>query len=471
MRAAVNIRTVLGALKKISNPDKKNYDISLISGSTVFEAKQKVINASYLSDLGDEIPNYVNYLKAKLRGTVHFDKDKNQIIVKGSSETIKINFNPKKASTGGRVPAAVQERGTVFVFNQVLEHDKNYKKREDILADEDTRKGLEKIFKDYPDRLLDWTYSYFEHQKEFFKEFSKSQWKPFKYGKEEKDLVTFFRENMSKLVDNSQGGYKKVTRTYESWNPSDIWAVYNNKQINDRLEEKLNPEGRTLLELNNLLAGLIREKKLIGISLKKIKSGNADFKYVNVGRVKNALTIEKYEMNDISFDIKLSSDFSNVNFGASKKHQIQIGSSKEGNLEFNTIIKGSGGMGGQVPVKMLMKILKESGSGITFTNDHNKYPKTFSEYLNEEEKSNNKFQKMFNDLPITNKDYVTFENQLQEMYEGNKPYKATSKLMIINFFYDALRYNSRNEDFWVDVLYYGMKIGGKGGFAPHAKIS
>ena len=47
MRAAVNIRTVLGALKKISNPDKNNYNIRLISGSTVFEAKQKVINADY----------------------------------------------------------------------------------------------------------------------------------------------------------------------------------------------------------------------------------------------------------------------------------------------------------------------------------------------------------------------------------------------------------------------------------------
>lgn len=460
----VNVDTVLGELKKISPADKNKYNIRLISGSTDFEAKQKVIYASYLPDFEGKIPNYVNYLKAKLKGIVHFDKDKNQIIVKGSSETIKINFKPKKSSTGGRVPAPIQERGTVFVFNQVLEHDKIYKTKEDILADEDTRKGLTEIFKKYPERLLEWTYSYFEHQKEFFKKFSKSQWKPFKYGKEEKDLVHFFRENMSKLVDDSSGGYKKITRTYESWNPADVWAVYNNSEVNTELEKKLNPEGRTLLELNALLAQLIHDQKLIGISLKKIKSGNADFKYVNVKGFKNVLEVEKYKMNDIKFDINLSTESSTVNFGSSKKHQLQITPLKEGNLSFPTIIKGSGGMGGQAPTKMVMKLLKESGSGITFENDHKKYPQTFGEYL---EKSD-KFERMYNKLPIKNKDYVTFEKKLQEIYEGRKPYLAVSKLMIIHFFHDAPKDNA---DFWVDALYYGMKMGSKGGFAPHGKLA
>ncbi len=295
-----------------------------------------------------------------------------------------------------------------------IQADLNYHFYEGELADDETREGLEKIFKKYPDRLEEWTHSYYEHQKEFFKEFSESRWTTFRYGKEEKDLVSFFKENMSKLVDNSQGGYKDVTRSYESWNPSDIWAVYDNDKVNDDIEEKLNPEGRTLTELNNLLMGLMHDKKLIGISLKKIKSGNADFKYVNTTKHKNILKVEEYKMRDINFDIKLENEYSNVNFGSTKNHQISVGPLKNGNLAFNIIIKGSGGMGGQAPTKMVMKLLNEStSSGITFKNDHNKYPKKFSEYSDDSDK----YEKMYNKLPITNKNYALFEKKLKELYD------------------------------------------------------
>jgi hypothetical protein len=464
-RKAVNINSVYGELNRISSENRRKFKIR---GSITVEKKgKKVIIANYNKEFENDIEQYVKYLKPSFDNRVYLDMDKLEIIVNGS-ETIKIKFKEKKVSSQGRVPADVQEKGTVFVFNQVLDHDKNYKRKEDILADDETREGLEKIFKKYPDRLEEWTHSYYEHQKEFFKEFSESRWTTFRYGKEEKDLVSFFKENMSKLVDNSQGGYKDVTRSYESWNPSDIWAVYDNDKVNDDIEEKLNPEGRTLTELNNLLMELMHDKKLIGISLKKIKSGNADFKYVNTTKHKNILKVEEYKMRDINFDIKLENEYSNVNFGSTKNHQISVGPLKNGNLAFNIIIKGSGGMGGQAPTKMVMKLLNEStSSGITFKNDHNKYPKKFSEYSDDSDK----YEKMYNKLPITNKNYALFEKKLKELYDGNKPYLATSKLMIINFFHDALINNSDNAEFWVDILYYGMKLGSKGGFAPHGKLS
>jgi len=41
--------------------------------------------------------------------------------------------------------------------------------------------------------------------------------------------------------------------------------------------------------------------------------------------------------------------------------------------------------------------------------------------------------------------------------------------MTLNFFHDALKGNEKNQEFWTDILYLGMKVGKR--FAPHAKIS
>ena len=45
---------------------------------------------------------------------------------------------------------------------------------------------------------------------------------------------------------------------------------------------------------------------------------------------------------------------------------------------------------------------------------------------------------------------------------------AQTKLMQLHFYYDTLSNFSKNKDFWLRVLYLGMKVGKI--FAPHAKI-
>ena len=99
-----------------------------------------------------------------------------QVLDKGKSGKYnKLVILTTGSSTAGVIPTAIQEKGTTFVFNQVLKHNKRYEKMEDILGDIETAKGLEKIFGVYKDRLVDWTHSYFEQQKEFLKEFSDSK--------------------------------------------------------------------------------------------------------------------------------------------------------------------------------------------------------------------------------------------------------------------------------------------------------
>ena len=60
------------------------------------------------------------------------------------------------------------------------------------------------------------------------------------------------------------------------------------------------------------------------------------------------------------------------------------------------------------------------------------------------------------------------EMNISDLYIDKK-FIAQTKLMMLHFFHDALKNNSKNPEFWTDILYLGMKVGE--GFAPHAKIS
>ena len=57
----------------------------------------------------------------------------------------------------------------------------------------------------------------------------------------------------------------------------------------------------------------------------------------------------------------------------------------------------------------------------------------------------------------------TFSNLIK------KPFIAVSKLMHLNFYYDALNNFGEDPEFFTDLLHLGLKVGKK--FAPHAKIS
>ena len=44
-----------------------------------------------------------------------------------------------------------------------------------------------------------------------------------------------------------------------------------------------------------------------------------------------------------------------------------------------------------------------------------------------------------------------------------------TKLMQIDFYYDAFKNYPNDQEFWISLLHLGMKVGKR--FAPHAKIS
>jgi hypothetical protein len=472
-KRVVNINTISDELKKPTPKLLKQFKVTLlIKDGMVVTPKSRVVDVEYNKNYEKDLVNLVPYF-IEIFGGASFDEKKKEITVTGRSGSIKVNLKQKKATTstgGGVIDTKIQEEGTTVVLNQVIHKNKKFDKKEDILADKDTADQLKKLFgRKYEDRLEEWTHSYFEQQKEFLKKFQSTKWDIFVYGQE--DFVTFFSKQI-KNVARSLDPIKPVGN-YTTWSPSDIWAVYEMDKVKKDIAKNINPKTQNLVELNNLLINLFKEKKLVGLSLKKIASNkSANLKFVNIDTSTMRLgDIEKYKMSDISFDFDNISVGDKVTtyikFGKQSDYSINITRAGQ-NLSFNTSIKSTpAAQGGQAPVKMVENLMKKNGSGITFVNDHNKYPQSYSEYIDESDK----YLKMYESIKkYLNKNvtYSEFKDNLSSAYEKDKR-NAVVKLMTLNFFYDALKNNSKNVEFWTDILYLGMKVGDR--FAPHAKIS
>ena len=445
--------------------------------------KKKIVDVVYKSEVkADSIQKIKTHLEKQfgIIGDIKNDTIKVGRVVRGKNVSFDVNFKKKKPVTGGKViNTEVQEKGTTIVLNQVLRNNKTFDKKEDIMADKDTLTKLRDVFKGYDDdRIEDWTHSYYEQQKEFLKKFKSSQWDEFKYDNQ--TFVKFFETHIkNKIVANNLKPLDLVKK-YTEWNPADIWAVYQMNKVKEEIDKNITPKTSNVAELNNLLINLFKDRKLIGLSLKKIApKQSANLKFVNITPSNMKIAeIEKYKMDDIEFvvdnifqgeAIATTVKFDNGTF------KIDIGHagsrSQAGNLNFNTAIKATpGARGGQAPIAMVLKLLKSNGTNITFVNNHNEYPTTSEQFI----KKSSTFEKYYKVVkPYFKKTqkYNQFEEHISNLYnEGNKGiYIAQTKLMMLHFFHDALKNNAKNPEFWTDILYLGMKVGD--GFAPHAKIS
>ena len=396
-----------------------------------------------------------------------------------NNETIK--FRIIKESQGGVIPTVIQESGTTIIFNQVLRHNVKFKKKEDILNHPETSKSLKRVFGSYKDRLTDWTHTYFEQQQAFLTKYADSKWDEFEYG--QKDFVTFFRDQI-KNVARSLDPLKPVG-DYTTWNPSDIWAVYEKSKVQQRITKNVSPATQSLVELNSLLIDLFKEEKLVGISLKKVASNKgAKIKLVNIDTKSMMIgKIEDFKMKDVQFEVD------NIVTGEVITNTIKLGKdvdfkiiisksgsrSKASNLSFNTFIKETpAAQGGQAPVKFVIELMKRKGSAITFTNENSMYPTSAEQFFKTTGSgySIKHFEKWYKVVEKHISKRVTYDDFVElicDLYKKDKQFIAQSKLMSLHFFYDTLRNHDKNVEFWTDLLYLGMKVGER--FAPHAKIS
>jgi hypothetical protein len=405
-----------------------------------------------------------------------FDLGKTKVV----NDKFKLWIDIEQIGTSGPVPTEIQEAGSAFVMTQVIKYNKKFVNANDILNDLDTKNGLEKIFKtNHKNSIRDWTHSYFEHQQAFFKKFQPSQWDIFEHGGQ--DFMTFIKERARIVKEFTPSGQVKDIGRYETWNPSDIWAVKDKNKVKSQIDDSIQRgENQTLTELNNVLLNLMKDNKLIGLSLKKIESRErANFSYVNKDpKSIEFAEVEKVKDSDISVKISTKSNKDGMSqggyvlFGKYTINIIRTPTDTFSNLKFESVVKGSGGRGGAAPVKLVEDMLKDKVPRHTFVNVNKNYPKTTEEF----ERDKRDYKKMYDILKSNiegTKDYFEFKDAILAMYNsGNKKTIAIaqSKLMQLHFFSDvASKCKGKESEFWTDLLYLSLKVGNR--FAPHGKLS
>ena len=414
-----------------------------------------------------------------------------------------IDFDVREYPKGGKsgaVKPAISEPATMMILNAALESKgKIFKTEEDIFVD-DVYKKLEKLFgKENGHKLDSWIYTFLTQNKLFFENYGKTTWAPFKHNKYKgkKDMQVFFSDHL-KTLTKAPG--VKVGRTYEQWNPADLWAVKRTQQKtleSEITEATKNPSADNLMKLNTHIITLMEDDELVGISLKKIESGGS-FKIFNVDssklltNLKAWKALDKFEMKDIKFELRNVFEHNPGNapksvaattyiyFGS--KFKVDVTRSGE-KIVFNSqILNEKGAQGGQSPIQSLLQRLKDKKSGVTFNNKFNDYPANGNDFTDIIEKTTSpehkKYKKWFNFAYKHSKnDYkkkVTFDewaNDIYLAYESRDPKEGKAKLALLNFWYDALKYHDDDPEFWTDMLYFGLKIISKGQFGPHVKIS
>ena len=469
---------------KLSGKNSQGQD--LIQVTSTEKGKGNIIKIDYLPEVKDAKLKKLWEGLAKQYG--HVDgpfKEKNYMVVRIGTEDAErnikdIRFQQISPATGGNViPTDIQEKATTIVFNQALKKSIKFNSEEDIKNHPETRKLLLACFgSSWDHRLDDWTWTFYQQQKEFLKEYGKSQWAPFEYHKQ--DLVHFFQDEIQQVARDLDPFVP--AGKYTTWNPADIFAAYDMPAIKRKIEEEIKrkePITQTLVELNNILVGLMEKKKLVGISLKKVKHGNsAEIHLHNVesSSILKFEKLEKYVMKDIKFSVKNifvgDKVLCSVKLGTGDDYTINITRTKGGTLSFNTAIKRTpAAQGGQAPIDMVVALLD---GGNKFSKDKDKYP---MRHLTTDKAKKAEYEKMYN---FVSSKYFTLAPKFNVWVKDIVYLYATdervgkAKVMMLSFFYDAITYSEKQKDkaeFWTDLLYLGMKVSAKGKFAPHAKIS
>ena len=435
--------------------------VELIFEKKLTATQQKKLKQDVLQMLND------NFFGSYEIGDIKYD---------GFESVLKLKV--EQGGVAGPVPTAIQEAGSAFILTQVLKNNKKFASAADIMNDNDTKKGLEKIFKaPYDKSVNEWIHSYFEHQKAFFKKFQPAQWDVFEHGGQ--DLMEFVKEQCQIVKEVTASGKLKDVGKYETWNPADIWAVKDKSQVKKQIDDAIQKDGTaTLKELNNVLLNLMKDNKLIGLSLKKIdQKEKANFVYVNKDPKKIEFAqVEEVKMSDITIEIKTEETVDGMSqggyvlFGKYTINVIRTPGSGFSNLKYESVIKGSGGRGGAAPVDLVATMLKSKIPGHTYVNRHQDYPETADDFKNDKRN----YERMYDSLKTNisgTKNYAEFRSRILKMYRSDNSKSravAQSKLMQLHFFSDVLS-NKKDAEFWTDLLYLSLKVGKR--FAPHGKLA
>jgi len=441
------------------------------------------------------------------------NKQTSSVKVKRKPQVVRFESTGKLFTKGGAaVPAstmtAMQELGTLWVFRQVIQEDKKFRKWQDIKSDKETWEELVKIWDDIgnvsggPEDK--WLQIFFKQNDVFMREMSDPRiklleefnrgsthagGKPYKIPGSSGATETFmeFISNHVKQYGISQK---------DNWNPADIWLIKDEQKWRNALIKHSSVEGSSspssiahnLQQCNAILRQAWHAHEIIGISLKAIGSGdNARWEAVNTTQefVNQRSDINfklTFKLDEIRCFLKIDKDGGVTqdswvyidNGKITYKFQIKANSSSDrsgSGLKYEGQQEGAGAARlGKATVDLLMNLMKQAK--IPFDKEKKSYPMSVEQLVREETEYRKKLKflaskrvKLSNDGTQTAD--LAYDALLYLM--NREPWVANSKCQQITWLCQLLKLEGqKQQEFLADLVFLSKKEGER--YGPFGKI-
>ena len=351
--------------------------------------------------------------------------------------------------------------GEKYVLN---EKSTSFKSEKEMSEDKVLMKNLISIYPDIGDS--DWLSVYFKQHKVILDKFGKSNINTF-------DHTGGFMAFIGDLIKKNFGISKK-----DNWNPADIWGVVgDSKQVIKTLEKTVfgSKDSQTISQLNAVMRGMYKEKKLVGISLKKVSGKQALWQEYNIEKL-TLDEIDEYKFPKIDIEINLSADMTQdtkvklrkMN-GTGYNFQIKANTSTEfSGLKWESTPKGAGAArGGKAQVDSIIALLDDNNK--SFEKNNRKYPQDATEFSSNSQTYKEMFKRVNKKVETDCENENEFATNIENLFM-DKPYVANSKLMQLTFIDKVLSIDNKEKftEFWTDMVFLSIKKGDK--FGPFGKL-
>lgn len=384
---------------------------------------------------------------------------------KSSLKTVSIQYKPSATKAADAKTTLMQEKASTYVFERVLKDNITWKSVKEMMEDKETMGGIKKV---YPNVDIDWMEVFWKQHKKMFDEFSNNQWNIFDHSGNGS-----FMDYITNVIVKKFGISKK-----DNWDPADMWLIKSSvKNITDIIDKTVDGSkgSQTIEELNTVMRSLYKERKLVGISLKKVSGQQAKFEEYNVSEL-TLDEIDEYNFPNVEVTIKLTENMTQdsivkltKNDGKGFKFQIKANNSSGfSNLKWEATQIGAGAArGGKAQVEMVVRLLKDVGQDFDKANGN--YPKTLDEYSKREKE----FISMFNRIKSKVETGIVNEEQFNENIKAtffDRPHVANSKLMQLSFLdcIYSITSKKKQSEVWTDIVFLAIKKGNK--FGPFGKL-
>ena len=444
---------------------------------------------------------------------------KPHIYLKIGAQTIKFEGTKDKGGGGGKKKVnpndmtMMQELGSAWVFYQALNKGKTWPDWTKLKNDPDVKGELSKIWAKFGDNWVEsgdeWAQNFYAQQKALITKLGGTSCCQFdQYTHSNKYTLPGMSGNS--FMDWITGEIGKMGVTgKDNWNPADIWLIQSSYEKQARATIKsilddVDPVEMKREKVNAYMRALFQEKKIFGISLKKVTKQEAKVVYFNhhedfftknwkgegsyggkgtdaqimsyhssickCGKIQEGgkWTMETQDMIWYVHDTNKDS----------YKFQIK-GNNSTGfsGLKYEPTAEGHGEARlGKATVDLVLENLKKHGVSDKFNKDNSSYPHTADEFI--DNKGSNAGQTWLQmiqclftngvDMGAAKSAQEAYDNILAVYDEANgSPHHANAKLQEIRWLCAFFAINKKDR-FATDMVWMAMKAGRS--YGAYAKI-